>query len=130
MIITRTILSRIPILRPTPLQFHQFCNAKVDNDDGTFRSNLSFCRSFYQKTIRRVNLVERTGRGRFSEHTLIRMMKLAQPEDLELLFEAFYNYMGHFTVYSNKTVDSFVHKVLHLAKLDPSLNEATADKVL
>lgn len=38
--------------------------------------------------------------------------------------------MGHFTVYSNKVVDSFVHKALHLAKLDPSLNETAATKVL
>lgn len=79
MIITRTILSRLPLLRSPPLKIYQFCNAKIEDDDDTFRSNLSTCRSFYQKSIRRVNVKEKTGRGKFSEHTLSRMMKLAQP---------------------------------------------------
>ena len=62
---------------------------------------------------------KKTGRGTFKEDTLIRM-NISQPNDMEVLFEAFYNYTGHFTKYSNRTVDSFVHKSLHLSKLDPN----------
>ena len=102
------------------LSFSRFFATTTSNTDLSGVQETSHCVSFYRKSIRKVNIRQKTGRGTFNEHTLIRMMKISQPTDMEVLFEAFYNYMGHFTIYSNRTVDSFVHKILHLSKLDPN----------
>lgn len=53
------------------------------------------------------------GRGKFTEHHLLRLIKLTEKVEQEpLLFEAYYNYLGHFTMISSTTVDKMLLKAL------------------
>ena len=73
---------------------------------------LSVAENFYRSSIRRININDK-GRGKFTQHHLIRLTKITQKSDqLPLLFEGYYNYLGHFTVISNKVVDRMLHKAL------------------
>jgi len=68
--------------------------------------------NFYRNSVRRININDK-GRGKFTEHHLVRLIKLTEHLDqTQLLFEAYYNYLGHFTVISNSTVDKMLLKVL------------------
>ena len=42
----------------------------------------------------------------------------ATRKDVELIFEAYYNYLGHYTPIENKTVDALLNKTASLAKID------------
>lgn len=68
--------------------------------------------SFYRNSIRRININDK-GRGKFTEHHLLRLIKLTERAEQEpLLFEAYYNYLGHFTLISSTTVDKMLLKAL------------------
>lgn len=68
--------------------------------------------NFYRNSIRRININDK-GRGKFTQHHLLRLTKLTEkPEQVPLLFEAYYNYLGHFTVISNTTVDRMLQKAM------------------
>jgi hypothetical protein len=55
---------------------------------------------------------------------LIRLIKLTeQASDVPLLFEAYYNYLGHFTLMKNSTVDKMLQKAM-------SIGEGELQKVL
>lgn len=68
--------------------------------------------NFYRNSIRRININDK-GRGKFTEHHLLRLIKLTEGVEQEpLLFEAYYNYLGHFTIISSTTVDKMLLKAL------------------
>lgn len=68
--------------------------------------------TFYRNSIRRINVNDK-GRGKFTEHHLIKLTKLTENEhQLPLLFEGYYNFVGHFTVITNKTVDKMLIKAM------------------
>lgn len=54
----------------------------------------------------------KTERGKFNEQSLKIIMKRAKPNDIKLLFEAYFNYLGHFTYISNTVVDDLIVKAL------------------
>lgn len=54
----------------------------------------------------------KTERGKFNEQSLKIIMKRAKPNDIKLLFEAYFNYLGHFTYVSNTVVDDLIMKAL------------------
>lgn len=62
--------------------------------------------------MRKININDK-GRGKFTEHHLLRLIKLTENvTQAPLLFEAYYNYLGHYTVISSTTVDKMLDKVL------------------
>ena len=70
--------------------------------------------TFYRNSIRRVNVNTR-GRGKFTQHNLLRLTKLVESsEQQELLLEAYYNYIGHFTLIDSRTVDKMLSKIMGL----------------
>lgn len=76
--------------------------------------------NFYRNSIRRIN-VDKEGRGKFTEYHLARLTKLTErSSQVPLLFEAYYNYLGHFTVISSKVVDGMLQKVMRFS--DPHLD--------
>ena len=51
------------------------------------------------------------GRGKFTQHHLLNLIKLVKTaEEESLLFEEYYNYLGHFTLFDNKVVDKMLQK--------------------
>lgn len=73
---------------------------------------------FYRNSIRKINVGD-NGKGKFTEHHLIRLIKLTeQASDVPLLFEAYYNYLGHFTLMKNSTVDKMLHKAMSIEAVD------------
>lgn len=68
--------------------------------------------NFYRNSIRRVNVNDK-GKGKFTQHHLIRLIKLTDRVEQEpLLYEAYYNYLGHFTVIDSLTVDKMIEKAM------------------
>lgn len=84
---------------------------KIEGTDHQVRE-LDRASTFYRNSIRRIN-INNKGRGKFTEHHLLRLAKLVDNEaQLPLLFEGYYNYLGHFTVISCSTVDKMMEKIL------------------
>ena len=49
------------------------------------------------------------GRGKFTQHHLLNLIKLVNTAEEEpLLFEAYYNYLGHFTLFDSRVVDKML----------------------
>lgn len=70
----------------------------------------------YRKTIRGLTVKKKTERANFNEQSLVHIINLATKKDIQLMYEAYYNYLGHFTPVSNKTVDSLITKTVNLGK--------------
>lgn len=67
---------------------------------------------FYRTSIRRIN-IDSKGRGKFTQHHLLKLTALTKkPEQQALLFEAYYNYLGHFTIIDSKVVDKMLARVM------------------
>lgn len=112
------LISRATVLfRPTQYLFklhydfsNQEPNEQVSKSSDALRDDGEIDRAanFYRKSIRRININDK-GRGKFTQHHLIRLIKLTDKiEQVPLLFEAYYNYLGHFTVINNSTVDKML----------------------
>ena len=87
-------------------------------------------RAYYRTTISKINTRSSSGKGIFHEDILQRLAKKANRHDIPLLFEAYYNFLGHFTIISNKTMDHFILTIIQLAKKDPLNTPTTTDKLL
>ena len=70
--------------------------------------------NFYAKTMRRAN-TKANEKGVFTEHALLKLISLSTPSDSKLLYEAYYNYLGHFTLITNLTVDKLIARQIALA---------------
>ena len=71
-----------------------------------------------------------SGRGVFTDFALKRVVSLANASDLQIMFEAYYNYLGHFTIMSNSVVDELLLKTISLARRDPEIEDVAIEKVL
>lgn len=70
--------------------------------------------TFYRNSIRRININSK-GRGKFTQHNLLRLIKLVESsQQQQLLLEAYYNYIGHFTLMDSSTVDKMLTKIMSL----------------
>jgi hypothetical protein len=95
------------------LQSHPFCSSGHRQGQGDQKvKDLDMAENFYRNSIRKININDK-GRGKFTEHHLIRLTKLTQkPSQLPLLFEGYYNYLGHLTPISSKVVDRMLMRAL------------------
>jgi hypothetical protein len=85
-------------------------SSSVESSTNTQNEGENRASNFYRNSIRRININEK-GRGKFTEHHLLRLIKLTERVEQEpLLFEAYYNYIGHFTMISSTTVDKMLLK--------------------
>ena len=91
----------------SPFSAEQQADSQPEFDNASDRAAI-----FYRNAVRRIN-IDSKGRGKFTESHLLRMIKLTQNvKQTPMLFEAYYNLLGHFTVMSNSTVDKLMLKVL------------------
>ena len=68
--------------------------------------------TFYRNSIRKINVNDK-GRGKFTQHHLLKLVKLTEKVEQEpLLYEAYYNYLGHFTVIDSTSVDKMLEKAM------------------
>jgi hypothetical protein len=79
--------------------------------------------SFYRKMVRNLNFKKKTGRATFNEQSLRQIIDIASRKDLGLIFEAYYNFLGHYTVISNTTVDALVNKAISLGNINRTVRE-------
>lgn len=89
-----------------------FCQQNQSQQDLSPLSDVSNAAAFYRSSIGKVNMRGKTERGKFNEQSLKIIMKRAKPNDIKLLFEAYFNYLGHFTYVSNTVVDDLIMKAL------------------
>lgn len=113
------LLQRVFPLRITKASSFLFCQESNVNKENTVSddsplSDVSNAAAFYRSSIGKVNMRGKTERGKFNEQSLKIIMKRAKPNDVNLLFEAYFNYLGHFTKISNTCVDELVFKSLEL----------------
>jgi hypothetical protein len=73
--------------------------------------------AFYRKMVRNLNFKKKTGRAIFHEQSLRQIIDTATRKDLNLIFEAYYNFLGHYTLVSNTTVDALVKKAISLGNI-------------
>ena len=102
---TRSFPSQLPFLRP--LLFHplSYLGLQQANSRPEFHSASDRAAIFYLKTVRRIN-IDSKGRGKFTEHYLLRLIKPTQNvKQTPMVFEADYNLLGQITVMSNPTMD-------------------------
>lgn len=65
---------------------------------------------YYRNTIRRVN-IRSNGRGKFTPYFLQKIINMSSTEEhAKIMYEAYYNYLGHFTLIPNAVVDELVFK--------------------
>lgn len=107
-----TVLFRptLSIFKPLYTFSNQEAEEQANKSSDALRDDDEIDRAanFYRKSIRRININDK-GRGKFTQHHLLRLIKLTEKiEQVPLLFEAYYNYLGHFTVISNSTVDKML----------------------
>lgn len=129
MLVAKLLGARLPLPRLALAAVGRHCFSSEDTTIPSFMDR-SRAKTFYRKTIQNVNIKKANDRGIFTEQVLQRLIKLAKPEDITLMFEAYYNYVGHFTIFSNKVTDSFVLKMMALAQEDPTKVGLVAEKVL
>jgi len=70
----------------------------------------------YRKVIRGLTIKKKTERANFNEQSLVHIINIATRKDINLMYEAYYNYLGHYTPISNKTVDSLICKTASLGQ--------------
>lgn len=112
-LLTRSLLlSRTTLLPILPQQPSFAFSTVVQEGTKGEVQELDRAENFYRNSIRRININDK-GKGKFTEHHLIRLSKLTEKvSQLPLLFEGYYNYLGHFTVISSRTVDKMLEKAL------------------
>ena len=109
------------LLRPTlvipTISLFKPCKYNFSEESNEILTNTK-ARAFYRTTISKINTRSSSGKGIFHEDILQRLAKKANQHDIPLLFEAYYNFVGHFTKISNKTMDNFILTIINLSRRD------------
>lgn len=50
----------------------------------------------------------------FNDEAFKKIVNIAGPKDLNLIFECYYNYVGHHTILTNRVVDILLNKAINL----------------
>lgn len=112
--ISKIIPKAITFFRASLLRGAAFpCSTEQNlQEESTNEQPLDRAANFYRNSVRKIN-IDGQGRGKFTEHALLRLVKLTESsQQVSLLFEAYYNYLGHHTVISSSTVDKMLSKVM------------------
>jgi|JI6StandDraft_1071083.scaffolds.fasta_scaffold1165582_1 hypothetical protein len=59
----------------------------------------------------------------------MQMIQTATREDIRLIHEAYFNFVGHFTPISNTVVDALVSKTISLASMRRKVEEDNQERV-
>lgn len=59
-----------------------------------------------------------TQKAKFNDESLLLMINGAQKKDINIIHEAYFNYLGHNTLILNKTVDALLARTIMLASQD------------